>query len=106
MKGGLAGQPKSSLATSSSPNWADRLEANNAAATPSDGKRNPRERWHCLMEHSACHSEIPEIIGNIFFERVYPPAIAPTTRKGSCPEATASGRGMSGDSMEKSSVHA
>ena len=34
--------------------------------------------------------------------RFYPPAIAPTTRNGSAPAATASGSGVSGGSCEKS----
>ena len=35
-----------------------------------------------------------------------PPAIAPTTTKGSAPRTTASGSGTSGDSCERSSSHA
>ena len=36
-------------------------------------------------------------------DNAYPPAIAPTTRKGSAPVATASGSGASGDSWDRSS---
>src|SRR2546426_2737696 len=36
----------------------------------------------------------------------YPPAIAPTTRKGSVPDATASGSGASGGSWVRSRSHA
>jgi hypothetical protein len=32
----------------------------------------------------------------------YPPAIAPTTKNGSWPDATLGGSGLSGDSSEKS----
>ena len=35
---------------------------------------------------------------------VYPPAMAPITRKGSFPEATSSGNGASGDSCDRSSL--
>src|SRR5262245_19301283 len=36
----------------------------------------------------------------------YPPAIAPTTKKGSDPATTAAGSGASGDSWERSSLQA
>src|SRR5262249_61527172 len=38
--------------------------------------------------------------------RAYPPAIAPTTRKGSVPTTTASGSGVSGESWDRSSSQA
>src|SRR5579884_18823 len=40
------------------------------------------------------------------FPCVYPPATAPTTKNGSTPDATASGRGASGGSRDRSSVQA
>ncbi len=39
-------------------------------------------------------------------QRTYPPAMAPTIRNGSFPDATASGSGASGGSCDKSSSHA
>src|SRR5688572_18042788 len=38
--------------------------------------------------------------------RTYPPAIAPTIQKGSAPDATASGSGVSGGSCDRSCSHA
>lgn len=43
---------------------------------------------------------------HFFVSLFYPPAIAPMTKNGSAPLATASGNGASGDSSERSSSQA
>src|SRR5262249_4562250 len=43
-----------------------------------------------------------ELAHFILHHSLYPPAIAPTTQKGSAPEATAAGSGVSGGSRDRS----
>ena len=75
-------------------------------------ERCDKENGGCGKEDRMAHGQDP-FRGDAItsgrwagFQRHYPPAIAPTTMNGSCPSATAWGRGASAASCDRSSPHA
>jgi len=70
----------------------------------------PMGQWLTAGSHLSSPQERARagsvLVGGIEPEGAYPPAIAPTMRKGSVPFTTASGNESSGDSLDRSSSQA